>query len=1009
MSDRMTPIPFGTLMNWAVEDIKKGKGAFGVRFPWKAAGEALEFMGEKLEAPFGPAAGPHTQLAQNLLAAYFAGARFFELKTVQILDGEELPVSKPCIEARDEGFNVEWSTELTVPQAMDEYIKGWYGAKLLSREFGLGAADGFIFNMSVGYDFEGICSPKISAFIEGLKDASATECWKECESWALANLPLFEKVDEAFVRSLSPRICQSITLSTLHGCPPAEIEKIASWLLMEKKLNTFVKCNPTLLGFEYTRQRLDELGFTDITFDERHFREDLQLRDAVPMLERLSALAENMGLGFGVKLTNTCPVNNPDNILEGAEVYMSGRALFPLTLEVARRLTESFDGRLRVSWSGGADAQNLTSLLKVGIWPVTAATTLLKPGGYQRLTQLAREYEKEGCEPFSRVKAAKLDEIAQSLAKDDKYRKPKKAEPERKIKEKLPLTDCFIAPCEQGCPIKQDIPEYTRLAGEGRYGEALSVILDKNPLPFITGTICNHHCTDKCTRNAYEEPLHIREIKLLCAEKGLEEALAALPKAHTKTEAKAAIIGGGPAGLAAAYFLGRSGIKATVFEKSSEFGGVVRRIIPDFRISGDAIGNDMKIAEAFGAEFIADLPVQTIEQLKKEGYRYIFIANGAWRRGELKLAEGQTMAVLDFLEKYKKREPLELGEYVVVAGGGNTAMDAARAAVRVPGVRGVSLVYRRTEKYMPADAEELALALADGVILRELLVPKSLSGGVLTCAKVKLGEADASGRRAPVETEELVEIPADTVITAVGEKVDSDFFVENGIKTDGRGLALCSEDGLTNAEGVYVIGDARRGPASVVQAIADARAAADAVILAEGLPPFEGRSHAGNSEESCADCAAKKGVLSAAGRVEKEPERCLQCSTLCENCADLCPNRANLVLEDKKGHPQLLHADPLCNECGNCETFCPWKGAPYKDKFTWFLTEKEFEDSKNSGYMRGPDEKFRVRLEGKEYHGTIKALQGELPAGVIELIEAAEKHPLIRAEEAAKVSAGEKI
>ena len=381
-----------------------------------------------------------------------------------------------------------------MPQALDEYVKAWYILKLISREFSLGAPDGFMFNMSVGYDLEGIRSEKIDSFIEGLKDAGETDVWKECESWTLANLKNFKNIDEGCVKAISPRVCGSITLSTLHGCPPQEIERIASYLLDEKRLNTFIKCNPTLLGYEYARAKMDELGFSYMRFDDHHFLDDLQYADAVPMIERLSSKAAANGLRFGVKLTNTFPVDNPNDVMDGDEMYMSGRALFPLTLETARRFSNDFGGKLRISWSGGADAENISLLYGAGIWPVTIATTLLKPGGYQRIKQLADEYDSRGCAPFGGVDNEKIKKLSELASLSPKYRKPAKAAPDRKIKRPVPLTDCFIAPCEEGCPIRQNVPEYVRLAGAGRFKEALSVILDKNPLPFITGTICSHRC-----------------------------------------------------------------------------------------------------------------------------------------------------------------------------------------------------------------------------------------------------------------------------------------------------------------------------------------------------------------------------------------------------------------------------------------------------------------------------------------------------------------------------------
>ena len=186
--------------------------------------------------------------------------------------GEELSacVNKPCIVAQDECYNCEWSTELTVPQAFAEYVKAWWACKLIAREYGLGDPDGFVFNMSVGYSLEGIQSPKVDAYIEDMKNASGSDVWAECRDWALANLDRFQNVDAAFVESVSPVVSNSVTESTLHGCPPDEIERIATDLITEKNLNTYVKCNPTLLGYEFARKTLDGLGYDYIQFDDHH-------------------------------------------------------------------------------------------------------------------------------------------------------------------------------------------------------------------------------------------------------------------------------------------------------------------------------------------------------------------------------------------------------------------------------------------------------------------------------------------------------------------------------------------------------------------------------------------------------------------------------------------------------------------------------------------------------------------------------------------------------------------
>ena len=229
MSEKMYPIPFKSLMNWIVTEYAREGEIFGVHVPYHASGKTLPIFGERIETPFGPAAGPNSQLAQNIIAAYFAGARFFEVKTVQKMDGEELArcVPRPCILAADEGYNQEWSTELEVPQAQNEYIKAWCALKVLSKVYGLGSPDGFVFNMSVGYDLEGIKGEKVNSYIDNMMHAENTPQFQEC----LEVLTELFPEEKEFIANISPRVSRSVTVSTLHGCPPQEIERIASYLL----------------------------------------------------------------------------------------------------------------------------------------------------------------------------------------------------------------------------------------------------------------------------------------------------------------------------------------------------------------------------------------------------------------------------------------------------------------------------------------------------------------------------------------------------------------------------------------------------------------------------------------------------------------------------------------------------------------------------------------------------------------------------------------------------------
>ena len=949
MSDIMTCMPFRQLMDWVLQEKKGQDTVFGVHRPYTADPKNdMTIFTRNLETPVGPAAGPHTQLAQNIIASYYAGARFFELKTVQKMDGAELSacVNKPCILADDEGYNCEWSTELTVPDAMGEYIKAWFILHVIAKEFGLGAQDGFQFNISVGYDLAGIKGDKVNTFIDGMMEAKDTVIFQECRKWLWDNADKFQNFTREDIEAIPSNVCNSATISTLHGCPPQEIESIANYLLTEKHLNTFVKCNPTLLGYDFARKTMDEMGYDYMVFGDFHFRDDLQYEDAVPMLTRLMKLSEELGLEFGVKITNTFPVDVTRNELPSEEMYMSGKALFPLSISLAAKLSAEFAGKLRISYSGGADYYNIDKIVGCGIWPVTMATTLLKTGGYQRFTQVADKVEGICPKKWEGIDVDALKKLAADAITDGHHVKNIKPVPNRKSTKEVPLLDCFYAPCSEGCPIHQDIPQYVALTGEGKYKEALEVILEKNALPFITGTLCAHNCMTKCTRNFYEESVNIRGTKLTAAEHGYEQLIGEI-KAGEPNGKKVAVVGGGPAGIAAAYFLAREGAAVTIFEKEEKAGGVIRYVIPGFRIGDAAIDKDISFIQKMGVEIRTNTEITSVADLKAQGYDAVILAIGAGKPGTLKLEKGETVNALKFLRDFKANDgKLNIGKNVVVIGGGNTAMDTARAAKRTEGVEHVYLVYRRTKRYMPAAEDELLEVLEEGVEFKELLSPVSLDGGRLLCKKMKLGQMDASGRAGVTETADVVEVPADTVIVAVGEKIDTDFYTANQIAVDERGKAKVNDKTLeTSVSGVYVAGDGARGAATIVEGIRDAQLAVKDIL---GKEITRDAAVTGDVK----DCFEKKGILKHSKEAKTEEERCLTCNKVCENCVDVCPNRANISIKvPGMAMNQVIHVDYMCNECGNCKSFCPYASAPYKDKFTLFANEKDMADSKNDGFV----------------------------------------------------------
>jgi putative selenate reductase len=999
MGDTMRSVPFRELIERIFGEYKASGSIFGIPeglFFRKKGNKTITFAGETCATPVGPAAGPHTQLAGNLITAYLAGGRFFELKTVQKLD--KLELEKPCIEAEDEAYNTEWSTELTVRKAYHEYVKAWIVMHLLEELFSLsGAAGGrqlpAAFNMSVGYDLAGIQLPKMDTFINDLIDASKSKYFNQCledlealitenaaGSGGLFDVPgrVREVALDGLPGRIPRRVCSSLTISTLHGCPPEEIQSIAEYIIREKQLATLVKLNPTLLGFDRARELLDAAGFYHIRVTEETFSNDLLYGDALPMLKSLHQTAEKNGVTFGVKLSNTLPSVNEKGVLPGDEMYMSGRALYPLTVNLAADLAEDLNGRLPISFCGGLTSLNIASVFQAGLRPLTMATDLLKPGGYLRMKAAADLLEGLDSWDFGGIQPEMLAELADRAPGEPFTRRARGDYGKALISRRLPLFDCYAAPCVEACPIGQDVPAYIRLVGDGKYTEALRLIYEKNPLPSITGTICDHQCMYRCTRLDYEGAVRIREMKLQAAVKGYKDFRASAPPAGEggKKRGKAAVVGAGPAGLAAAFFLSRHGFAVTVMDKEQSAGGVVRNILPKFRLPEEAVLRDIAFIQSRGVRFEFGIDgTITLADLRTRGFDTVFLAVGAEKANELDLpGGGRVLESLEFLRSLRagdNRTPL--GKRVAVIGGGNTAMDSARAAVREPGVEEVYVCYRRSEGEMPADREEYENALDDGVVFQFLLQPEEFNNnGVLRCRVMELGEPDASGRKRPAATDKVRELQADTVISAVGEHADADFLRGFGAPFDGTGNREADP-------GVYIIGDARTGPSTVVECIADARKAADAADASAGMKAGaavpvisavdstpDGRAAAyGGPRELRDDLALRKvlvGVLpvenggNGKGRdlEEQEKRRCLECDLLCNKCVEVCPNRANIAVETPEGLGlenvfQIVHIDAYCNECGSCGTFCPYDGKPYLDKITVFSLPEDFEGSENTG------------------------------------------------------------
>ena len=1027
MADLMRPIPFGELLTRIMGEFRNHDSIFSIdkaQFYKDDRKKTVNVFSQSCTTPMGPAAGPHTQLSQNIVASYLVGARFIELKTVQIMD--HLEIAKPCIDARDEGYNVEWSTEYTLEKAYDEYLKAWIVLHMIesAMEGKVVEKPSFIFNMSCGYNLEGIKQEKMQIFIDSMIDAGKKPLFDEYinEAKALLDEGILEGSDwegrEECVRKtldkISRNICPSVTVSTMHGCPPKEIEAICSYLLTEKKLDTFVKLNPTLLGYDTVRKVLDDLGFNYVVLKRESFEHDLQLSDAKAMLHRLVELAGKEGRKFGVKLTNTLGNVNPQDVLPGDERYGSGRILLPLSTRVALILSEEFNGTLPISYSGGVSALSVKELFEIGIHPITLATDMLHPGGYAKMKQLC-EICKEAPEAWKKetIDVSRLRKFVEEVSSPKGIAgKEFRGTNSSKVGTPLSLFDCYVAPCVEACPIHQPIPEYVALAGEGRLAEALSLIYTSNALPNITGWICDHQCQNHCTRMDYEGPVQIREVKRIAAEKGFDEFKASMwEKPDEPADVKAAVIGAGPAGLAAAYFLALAGFDTSVFEKEKNAGGVVANIIPEFRIPLEAVEKDVQFIKDNGVKFNFGTE-KTIKELRDEGFEYIFVGVGATASNDPHVSgNGPRESAISFLLRSKNGEKIDLGKNVVVVGGGNTAMDAARMAIRTQGVESVTVVYRRSQSEMPADREEYEMALSDGVKFLFLANPSDVTDGIMNVKKMVLGEKDASGRRKPVESGETFSLDCSYMISAIGEKADQNVLDAIGVGEEGK---------------VYIIGDTKTGPSTVVRCIASAQSAVDDAIDKvyedilsqdddEKECDCEGECTCSSQEEEVIEededideirseeddffasiREKKSSVLLSASKTSKdflktEAKRCLECSYYCNKCTEVCPNRANVMLDMRDtglfDDPfQILHLDAYCNECGNCAAFCPHDGGPYLKKFTLFSRLDDFENSTNSGFYSENDQ-VKIRLDGKIIDGEIDK-DGKLVADVPEEVKA---------------------
>ncbi|MCK4530303.1 MAG: FAD-dependent oxidoreductase, partial [Candidatus Marinimicrobia bacterium] len=953
-------------------------------------------FGQDLETPIGLAAGPHTQMAQNIIAGWLCGARYIELKTIQTLD--EIEVSKPCIDINDEGYNCEWSQELKIKQSFEEYLKAWIIIHILRHELKYSNDLGTVFNMSVGYDMKGILQDNVQRFFDKMKDCSAEK--KVMIEEIREFYPDIDKIDIPDV------ISNNITLSTMHGCPSDEIEKIGHYLLTEKKLHTFIKLNPTLLGKDEINSILNKTMGYETHVPDVAFEHDIHFDAACDLITSLQQIGKDEDLFFGIKLTNTLEAVNHKDVFSEESMYMSGKALHPISINVAAKLRGVFP-ELAISFCGGVNAHNVADVLSCGLNPVTVCSDVLLPGGYTRLLQYLENINA----PQEGDYNAYLMKYADAVKKDLKYQHKIKS---IKTDRELGAYDCIFAPCVHTCPTHQNIPAYLDFANSNERFKALKTILETNPFPISTGMICDHSCQDNCTRINYDAALRIRDIKRFIAENSGQLKIL---DTGNKNDKKVSIIGAGPSGLSCAYYLQLAGCDVEIYESKAQIGGMLANAIPEFRLSKEALDWDIKNILDTGVTVHLNSEVNKESFTKiHESSDYLYIAAGAQKSAEANIPGSENISgvwdPLSFLASVRQGKAPDLGKNILILGGGNTAMDVSRTVKRLAGPESeVYIVYRRTKHEMPADGDEVEAALEEGIKLIELASPArviSKEGKLiaLECHLMELKKSEKGGRPRPViiPGKEFT-IEADAMIPAFGQDLDIDFIKEDLLK--GK---LGIETGVEN---VFIGGDAYRGASFLIKAVADGKDVAQEIIsrisgvklVHKDIERLK-RSREEHQQKlsrvipgikATRIDVSKRGLVNlvdlpmSEAEVKEEAARCLNCDEICDICITVCPNRANvgyelkpfsmkmqkllvnngqyILAEDKnfviEQAYQILNIADYCNECGNCTSFCPTSGRPFADKPNIALCKESF-NSLEKGYWDKGD--HILYKEGEELY-----------------------------------------
>ena len=514
-----------------------------------------------------------------------------------------------------------------------------------------------------------------------------------------------------------------------------------------------------------------------------------------------------------------------------------------------------------------------------------------------------------------------------------------------------------FAPCREACPAGIDVPRYIRHIRNGNFDEALATIRERIPFPSVCGHACVAPCELKCARVQYDEPIAIRLLKRAAAEYGSDDRKR---ENAASTNKKVAIVGAGPAGLTVAYYCALKGHEVTVFESMPEAGGMLRYGIPEYRLPNNVLAGEIAFIENQGVKISTNSKVEAPAALRENGFDAVLVASGAWKVQKMRIEGEDSAKVLDgisFLADVNTGKRPAIGSKVVVVGGGNTAIDAARASLRLGA--DVQILYRRTRPEMPASAQEIEEALEEAAVIEYLTAPVRIGNDNVECIRMELGSPDASGRPRPVPVEgSQYTVECDTVIMAIGQSADAGSL---GLAANGNGTVTVDVDSLTiSHDGMFAAGDAVTGPSSIIEAIAQGRRAAmsmdvylggDGIIdTEENLPGMDeapnpeprGTARYGTGTASLQDRRCGFGLTEKGYDREtavKEACRCLSCdlrdyrievnSELCKDCG-YCKEVCTLgvfqqsdVFNPSGYQPMVVVEPDRCIGCLNCLYVCP--------------------------------------------------------------------------------------